>query len=549
MILETTLEGPFVPGSNVVRPVTDASWLLLLPTLQLGTVIVVGDPGEEVLHGLNVFAAQVVRVDRVRELDQRVDRECDVLVLATVPSAAPMIETRLAVWSRFSRRRAPHDGSSGVWFVRADEAVAPTGDAGGWVGFPFGPSRRTSSLGPLVVVRGRAWRMADRVGRRLAAVIPGKGDGDAVLSSTAPRRVGDPDRGNSSLAVSARPGASQPKSVLQFVGGARPTDLPAWVREVAAQHGIDVTARPWTVNFDADYRSQKVMFRVGAAAPDSPDLVIKVTRDPQFSSRLINEYRGLTLLQGLEAAGHAPAPLFAGEHCGLAVVGETALDGSPFSAATNFTPTCVNLARVIEWALMLGREPARCSTASGVEVVDALERLLSQYRQNCAPSATGRAAVERDIAAVAELGAVPTVLMHGDLGTWNVLITRDGDVGVLDWENTDPRGLPCWDLAYLIMSHAQRSQTARGRRFTASSAVAQFEPGSAWHVLLTGACARATSDAGLPPSLAAPLVRLSWVHLAVKSATRRPAGEGDASFHARLLEIVGRRTNGSSLFG
>ena len=70
--------------------------------------------------------------------------------------------------------------------------------------------------------------------------------------------------------------------------------------------------------------------------------------------------------------------------------------------------------------------------------------------------------------------SIPSVLVHGDLGTWN-LLAHHGEVRVLDWESAG------WVRAY-------------------SEAV------------------------GLDLDLVAPLFHTCWMHRAVKESTRLPPG-------------------------
>jgi hypothetical protein len=56
--------------------------------------------------------------------------------------------------------------------------------------------------------------------------------------------------------------------------------------------------------------------------------------------------------------------------------------------------------------------------------------------------------------ALGELGDLPLVWEHRDLGPWNVAIGDSGAPGVIDWEDAEPRGLPCLDLVYFLASSA-----------------------------------------------------------------------------------------------
>ena len=50
---------------------------------------------------------------------------------------------------------------------------------------------------------------------------------------------------------------------------------------------------------------------------------------------------------------------------------------------------------------------------------------------------------------VERLPAVPAVLQHNDLGTWNV-VTDGRAFMAVDWESARPDGMPLWDLCYFL---------------------------------------------------------------------------------------------------
>lgn len=45
-------------------------------------------------------------------------------------------------------------------------------------------------------------------------------------------------------------------------------------------------------------------------------------------------------------------------------------------------------------------------------------------------------------------GIIPAVRVHGDFAPWNIKKRNDGSLCALDWENSEPIGLPYYDLSY-----------------------------------------------------------------------------------------------------
>ena len=268
-------------------------------------------------------------------------------------------------------------------------------------------------------------------------------------------------------------------------------------------------------------------------------MVIKVTRDPAYSSRLLNERRALQMLERAVVTATIPRPLFAGFHRGLAVVGETAVDGSPFAKLSDGSPTCPHLRSAIEFAHELGEVRTGGREASPSQLEPALVHLAGLFRGLCRPSPHVIRQLELDVAALLA-DPPPTVFLHGDLGIWNILVDDAGRVAVLDWENADPLGLPCWDLAQLVLAQGSAALTARGRRLTGATMLELLRPDEPWGELLSTECTRSATRLGFNPGNVAPLLRLGQVLAAVKVSTRRSPSDASHSIPAELLSLVAK---------
>jgi hypothetical protein len=125
------------------------------------------------------------------------------------------------------------------------------------------------------------------------------------------------------------------------------------------------------------------------------------------------------------------------------------------------------------------------------------------------------------VAALTE-APLPVVLEHGDLGVWNVLVRLDGRPAVLDWEAGVPRGMPLWDLLYLLRSYAASSARTGADRTGAVLDLLHGRPplGDCF----VGATGQYASALRLDPSLLVPLLLTCWMHRAQKEASRRDDG-------------------------
>ena len=204
--------------------------------------------------------------------------------------------------------------------------------------------------------------------------------------------------------------------------------LPAYVRAIAAEAGADVEHTRWALAAPGDYPSQKVLFFLFGSTGEVPDAIVKITRDPELNYRLENEWRALTILRelGVGTDDTLPRPLFLGSHSGLAVLGESAIDGAPFRERTRATADCVHARAAVEWlrARDGNRLAAGCRRPRPFSELDAL---LAQFKRLYRLEAKHEDLLDAHASALMRSAErFPLVFQHGDPGPWNVLITSDG---------------------------------------------------------------------------------------------------------------------------
>ncbi|WP_088318899.1 phosphotransferase [Kineosporia sp. R_H_3] len=295
---------------------------------------------------------------------------------------------------------------------------------------------------------------------------------------------------------------------------------PRYLVDVAAASGVDVRGMRWGLAAPGEYGSRKVLVLLFGPGPDAPlECVVKLTRDPVLNPRLDNEFAGLRLLAEREVA-NVPRAVFHGRHAGLTLLGQSAMDGRAFDAVTSRAADCPRLLDAVDWVTALGtRTVARGTAPDAVRdaAVDLTERFCTLY---------GSDAAERTalLGHAEALGAqpVPVVVQHGDLGTWNLRVDAAGRTVVLDWEAIEPAGLPLLDLFYLVRTFALLS-AGPGRDHDRGFRRDLLEPGPL-HTALAGTTRRYCEAVGVPAAAVEPLFALTWVHRAVKEATRLRPG-------------------------
>jgi hypothetical protein len=493
-VLETTLATRFEPSSNLKGATVGASWRFLLPTLDLDRVVVLGGATPATLRALEQTARSVVAGANGVEAGS-----ADLLVADSTEAIA-----------RAHGLLRP----GGVAFVDAP-AEQLAGARLYWLAPPSGEIDAAAPLDD-----------DDAVSflRRLARA-------DSGVRRTPAERIRRWVKRNRAARLRPRVGT--------LAGTA--DGPPLYLRELAAEAELDIAGQRFALAAPGRYASKKVLVFLFDGASGPPSIVVKLTRDPAHNARLENEGRSLRALaeRGF-GEGTAPRTLFDGHHAGLAIVGESALDGVPFRSRASGRADCPWLAKALTWVTGLGEATADLGAATPGQAAAALEALLEQYLEVYRPPAEHRAFLAAQVTAVGRSDKpFPAVFQHGDPGTWNALALADGRVGFLDWEAAETEGMPLWDLYYLLRSYAL-STGRRGRERAA------FLGDPDLVRLAADTVARHAEAIGLQPALAGPLFYTALLHRALKEATRLPPERiGQGPFARLLAGCIDRRDDES----
>jgi hypothetical protein len=545
-MLETTLSTEFEPGTNIKGgEVAGASWSFALPSLELGRVVCLGRPPAAALHTLAQRGRRVLVVCAERrqlgalrgELAARGHRNV-ALVLArseALPLAAGCAELVVAV-GRSGQRMRRAGAALELARVLAVEGSAYL-EGKRWVS----DSRKT--LGDSHETR--ALRLTPLLGEARTAVPEAD---DEVLDYFAHHGLEAFSFKKRPLRRLARRLARRPRlrrlterRGLLIGRAAREAAVhpPHYLTSIARRAGVGLEGYRFGLSAPGGYSSRKVVFFLFGPGKGSPELIVKLTRSPEFNHRLENEYRALKELARRPAVPEGfPRPLFAGHHAGLAVVGESALEGVPLATRTDGSPTCPYGLAAVRWLTELGAATASPRVASPAEVADVLDQLLRRFARIYRPAAPLRAFLAHQIAEVARASeGFPLVFQHGDPGIWNLLATPGQGVGFLDWEAAEPRGMPLWDLFYLLRSYCVSAAEAVGPRDRLQRFSRHFLEESPHGILLAESTRRYCESVGLEPRLVKPLFFACWMHRALKESTRLPVARLSSGHYLRLLEL------------
>lgn len=553
-MLETTLATRFEPGTNVRGEVAGAHWSYLLPSLGLERVLCVGAPSLATLRTLARLAGEVcVLVGRRAEGEPirlaaaraGLGRVRVIAALAEAGLGRGTVDLVVACGARGARRLRRDAELRAV----LERCLASRGSV--WL-----ESRglRGGSL-PREIARERglhleAFRLGPRRGEVEAAAPAGdvrsvgflaqRGLLDAPLRFL-PRGLA---RGleRSRLAGPVLRRAARTGWLAGSGEGAGP---PRYLREIAARAGIDLAGLRFALSAQGRYASRKVVFFLFERGSERPRIVVKLTRDAAWNARLENEHRSLVRLAELGGVfeNRAPRALFFGHHGGLALVGESALDGVPLRERTRGTADCRVGRSAIDWLLDLGAASAGRATAEPTALAAALGQLLARLGEIYPLTESERSFLADQVRLVGkETEPVPLVFQHGDPGVWNALFTRAGRVAFLDWEAGEPEGLPLWDLLYFLRSYGMQASRSRGRRGWLEKSARHFRTNSAMHALFADSVRRGAAGAKLPARLIEPLFFTCWMHRALKEATRlRGRALAQGRYFGLLRLLVERR--------
>ena len=537
MILEFALRRNDRVGSNLEGADAPPFWSYLLPSLELISPCVLGDVSPRILRGLALWEEPIL----LSAGEEIPSRSRLILIGPGAASASVMksladAKTReLAIWADASAAEeiAKAFGSPRTWWflpegmprsaMRAHYAFPTGADNGVPEAAVRVPARRQSRS-----KRDRALRIARRVLRRF-------------------RIQGLADRTWSMPIVEMVPGG-EPRANLETEGTlflpAAPSVPPHWLLEIARLSDVDLAGRSWSVLPARGFRSQKISFffgaKPGSAEPEA--IAIKMTQDPQFNDRLLNEHRALSLLSVREhfPVEMIPRPLFAGSHRGLAIIAQTKLPGDAFAIHTSGEADCPVASRALEAVHTLAVTSA--ADARGSDHADAIRILIKKLDDIYHPGAELMQAAQQAIEELAAIERVPRVFLHGDPEPQNMVVGNEGRVELLDWENAELDGPPLWDHFSFMIAYMRFSLDRSGVRPTARSVAHRLLSPSPWSEWMASSTAALTARLQVSEAAVEPLLILHAAVMAVREAWRlSPARLNRGTWIRWMGEVVRTR--------
>ena len=559
-MLETTLSTSFSPGTNIKGQVAGANWSFLLPCLELDRTVCIGAPPLTTLTTLSRLNREVIvtcrnarQAQAVHALGQKnnlanvhTTSSRDHLAVSSSSSADLVLIVGWRNTRRFSRNRAlmadiqrllKPEGLiyfESTWLSSDQVGDGRNHDPGSsqllWL-TPLTGEMQTAV--PLQDVNIIDYFLRHRL-YTPSANVPILDKVERFLNSHA-------FFGRFSRRYGALVGQE-----LDSQQQRRPHQPPRYLRQIARAANVDIDHHRWALSARGRYNSRKVLFFLFEEASSSPEYIVKITRDSAFNARLENEYHALTLLRqkGLGGPETLPQPLFLDCHGGLAIVGETVIDGVPFRRRTTGTADDPYGRVAIEWLTDLSIATADSTIATTSKVAEELWQLFVRFLETYCLTLEQTVFLAEQIDIIRRhLGTFPLVFQHGDPGTWNLMVTSGGEVAFLDWEAAEPHGMPLWDLFYFLRSYCTWAARKQGTRDSLKGFAQHFLAESSLTPLLIKAIRRYSRQIGLPPRLIEPLFYTCWMHRALKQATRLSPARLEKGHYVNLLRLCIDRRN------
>lgn len=554
-MLATTLKTDFVPGTNLTGGLACASWRFLLPSLQLENVLCLEAPAIATLNVLSQHCKSLIVIstnaDKLETARQKIERQGDSqLRMIHVPDfkRLPLADKSLDLILLA--------GKNGLGMVQRSPNLHQEFDRllteAGTVYF------ESNALGPRWRVR-RVLRRLREDGfksARLFWLTPLRGElrtafplNDELMTRYLLKHVlfgqsfkkRAASRVGTWLSYSRLFSRLMPRRAVMLQRSSRQEHVhsaPAYINAIAREHAIDLSGHRLGLSARGKYNSNKTIFYAFKPREAKPEVVIKMTRASEFNARLENEYRVLALLeqQCHVARESFPQPLFFGRHAGLVVVGQKAVFGEPFRSRTQATPQCPLGKQALAWMTQLAASSVKKIAAAQASM--ALNQLLKRFVANYPFAKNESVFLSNQIKTLSQSARTfPSVFQHGDPGTWNMLVSREGKLIVIDWEAGEPEGVPLWDMFYFMRSFGNWCARREGVRDTLKAFTKNFIEPSEVGALLIESVEEYCRRIGLERSLVGPLFYTCWMHRALKESTRLTSAELERGHYFNLLRL------------
>ena len=327
-------------------------------------------------------------------------------------------------------------------------------------------------------------------------------------------------------------------------------EVPQYISDMAAKAGLDLSKYTFGLNARGKYNANKVIFFLFGKKSREIEIVLKVTRAPEFNYRLENEFHVLSTLQKGNFVDKKtyPGALFFDYHNELSVLAIEAVHGNPFRTRTQANATCPVAHSAIDWLLTLGKNSADPEAVPPKDVAKALRQLFENFKEIYQSPKEEAEFLNRQIEAIEKSEkAFPVVFQHGDPGTWNMMVDKNDEVIVIDWEAGEPQGMPLWDLFYFFRTYGSWVARQQGSNDAMKNFSTHFLSKTDINDLIVKTVKKYCDNIGLPPEFIKPLFFTCWMHRSLKEACRLSNDELKNGHFVNVLRLCMREQESAAL--
>lgn len=270
------------------------------------------------------------------------------------------------------------------------------------------------------------------------------------------------------------------------------------------------------------HASSHIIFLVLAKGNPDPVLVAKMPRRADSRTSIEREAANLQAVQSLRPGGFDSIPRVVAfeEYCGYPILVETALIGRPITPAAVRDRLGPHCEAVTSWLSDLQGKQNDDPLGIAGRWFDQLVLPPFSYLDRSFPLSEEEKQVlvkTQEITAPLRKKSLSVVFEHGDLAHPNILLLKDGKLGVLDWELAMPSGLPLSDLFFFLTFAAFALNNAH----TETQYLAAFQNAFFRHNGWTRPYIEEyVQRQALSPDLLTPLFILTWLRYVVGLLTR-----------------------------
>ena len=211
--------------------------------------------------------------------------------------------------------------------------------------------------------------------------------------------------------------------------------------------------------------SSHLLFFILGEKARAPILVVKVPRIVGDNDRLNREVQNLNFVHSSRPAGFDSIPRVVAyeDYQQNRLLVETALVNQTMRPSVVRKQPEACLEAVLDWLIDLHQTTLRRDNDNA----NGFGRLVNaplDYFEAAFPSLEGEIKLEaetREMANKLPGEEMPLVFEHGDLSSPNILMGKKKEIGVVDWELAEPRGLPVVDLFFFLTYIAFARKNAR----------------------------------------------------------------------------------------